>query len=259
MGTGQNLTVMSSARAAEATALQPVLRIAAAALPVFFPLLLVLISVGAWQGLGRASGVPGIERVGSWAEITGGLAVWLVAVSLLAMAGLYKKAPMAIPFGVPVLSAFGLFLFTRVPAASQLLQAAPVSWLIGTMVVRVAGGSFLVALAKGELASRWFALWAGGFDLFVGVTALPLAWWVGTGSQTALWAAVVWNVIGLLDFVVAIAIGRVVPGSGLAQMLLLETPVMRALKPTVYGIGTFGVPLAIIVHVSSLWQLANRL
>lgn len=248
----------SPAQARRETAdLPPTFTIAAAVLPAVFPLLLAMVSVWTWLGLGRASDVSASGRLSAWLAITGGLAIWLGAVTVLAIGGFYRKAPMTIPFGVPVLSAIGLFLFFRVAHAYQLLQAAPVAWLIATMVVRLAGGSFLVGLAKGEVQTRWFALWAGGLDVFIGATALPLAWWVSSGSQAAVGAAVAWNVIGLLDFIVGIAIARVVPGSGPAQMVLLETPVMSALKPTVYGIGTFGVPLAIIIHVLSLWQLAH--
>src|SRR5262249_13508110 len=42
--------------------------------------------------------------------------------------------------------------------------------------------------------------------VFVGVTALPLAWLVSSGSPLAVAAAIAWNAIGLLDFVVAIAV-----------------------------------------------------
>src|SRR5262249_29878288 len=131
----------------------------------------------------------------------------------------------------------------------------PRSWLIGLMVVRIAGGAFLVGVAKGEVTTPWFAAWAGGLDLLVGVTALPLAWWVSSGAPVALAAAIAWNVIGLVDFVVGIAISRIVPGSGPSYMVSLNTPVMGVLRPTIYGIVTWGVPVAIIVHILSLWQL----
>ena len=47
------------------------------------------------------------------------------------------------------------------------------------------------------------------------------------------------------------------PRLGVGNMVSLNTPVMGALKPTVYGIGTWGVPVAVIVHVPSLRQLAR--
>jgi len=68
---------------------------------------------------------------------------------------------------------------------------------------------------------------------------------------------VVWNLIGLLDFAGAVVIAVVVRGSGPSYMVSLDAPVVGALRPTIYAITTWGVPLAIIVHILSLWQLAN--
>lgn len=230
-------------------------RLLAAILPAVFPLLLAAISLGLWMGLGRTSGVSSAERVTTWLLVTVTLVLWLLAVSILAGVGAYRRAPIAIPVGVPVFAAIGLFLLTRLPHMPQLLDATPLSWLIGTMVVRLAGGAFLAGVARGEVAKPGFAVWAGGLDLFIGATALPLAWWVSSGSSIAFAAAVAWNVIGLVDFAAGIVISRTAPGSGPAYLVSLNTPVMGALKPTIYGIVTWGVPLAIIVHVLSLWQV----
>ena len=227
----------------------------AALLPTVFPLLLAAISLELWMGLGLTSAVSSAERLSTWLLITATLALWLLAVSILAAVGAYRAAPIAIPLGVPVFAAIGLLLLSRLPHIPQLLAVMPLSWLIGLMVVRIAGGAFLVGVAKGEVAKPWFAAWAGGLDVFVGVTALPLAWWVSSGSAVALAAAIAWNVIGLVDFAVGIAISRIVPGSGPAYLVLLDTPVMGALWPAIYGIVTWGVPVAIIVQILSIWQL----
>ena len=40
-------------------------------------------------------------------------------------------------------------------------------------------------------------------------------------------------------------------------MVLLKTPVMGMLRPTIYGIVTWAVPVAIIVHILSIWQLMS--
>jgi hypothetical protein len=207
------------------------------------------------MGLGATTAVPSAERLNTWSLITAVLALWLAAVSALAAAGAYRAAPIAIPLGVPVFAAIGLLLLSRLPLLPQLLAATPPSWLIGLMVARIAGGVFLIGVANGEVVKPWFAAWGGGLDVLVGVTALPLAWWVATGSSFALAAAIAWNVIGLIDFAGGIAISRIVPGSGPAAMVLLKTPVMGMLKPTIYGIVTWAVPVAIIVHILSIRQL----
>jgi hypothetical protein len=105
-----------------------------------FPLLLAALSLELWMVLGRTSEVSSVEQLSMWSRVTATLAVWLVAVSILAGLGAYRAAPIAIPAGVPMFAAIGLFLLTRVPYLPQLLEATPPSWLIATMVVRLAGG-----------------------------------------------------------------------------------------------------------------------
>lgn len=232
------------------------LKLLAALLPAVFPLLVVAIGLGLWLALTRTSEISSPERFSTWLLVTVPLALWLLVVSLLARAGAYRFA-LAIPLGVLLTPAIGLFLLTRVPHMPQLLDATPKSWLIGSMVVRLIGAVFLAAWASREVAKPWFSVWAGSMDAFVGATALPLAWWVSSGSPISLALAVAWNLTGLLDFAVAIVISRRFPSAGPGYMVSLNTPILGALKPTILGIVTWGVPVAIMIHVLSLWQLVT--
>src|SRR5262249_20663336 len=108
---------------------------------------------------------------------------------------------------------------------------------------------------SGEVAAPWFNLEAGSLDVIVGVTALPVAWWVSSGSSLALAVGIAWNVLGLLDFALALAISALVKRAGPTYMVSLTTPVVASLKPTILAIVAWGVPLAIMVHLLSLWQL----
>ena len=117
------------------------------------------------------------------------------------------------------------------------------------------GAIFLVAWASGEVAVPWFNVEAGTLDVIVGAAALPVAWWVSSGSPIALAIGVAWNLLGLLDFALAIGISATVKGAGTTYMVSLNTPVVAALKPTILGIVTWAVPLVIMVHILSLWQL----
>jgi len=136
--------------------------------PTLFPLLLAAISLGLWMALGRTTAVSSQERLSRWLIVTLGLAVWLVGVSILAARGFYRTVAIAITVGVPLFAGIGLFLITRLPHVSEVLMAAPLPWLIGTMVVRIAGAGFLVAAAKGELSKPSFVVWAGALDTFIG-------------------------------------------------------------------------------------------
>lgn len=230
-------------------------RLLAAVLPGVFPLLVAVIGLGLWLALARASDSSSAERVRTLVIVTVPLALWLLAVSVLARAGAFR-APLAVTAGVLLPPAVGLLLLTRLPHLPQLLDATPRSWLIGFMVVRLVGGVFLAVWASGEVAKPQFNVWAGSLDVMIGATALPLAWWVAAGSAIAVATAVVWNLVGLLDFAGAIVTSRRFPGAGAsAYMIWLDTPVVAAFRPTIFGIVTWAVPLAIMIHVLSLWQL----
>jgi hypothetical protein len=229
-------------------------QLSAAIVPAVFPLLVVVIGLGLWLALARTSDTSSAERVLTWLVITVTLALWLLVVSILARRGAYR-ARLALPAGVLLPPAIGLFLLTRLPHLPQLLDATPKSWLIGLMVVRLVGGVFLAAWASGEVAKPWFNVSAGSIDIIVGVTALPVALWVSSGSTMALAIGIAWNLLGLLDFALAMGLARIFPSGGPSHMVSLNTPIVAALKPSIIGILAFGVPLSIMVHVLSLWQL----
>jgi hypothetical protein len=229
-------------------------RLLAAVLPGVFPLLVAVLGLGLWLALVRTGDISSAERVRTLLIVTVPLALWLLVVSLLARAGAYR-AQLAVTAGLLIPPAVGLLLLTRLPHLPELLDATPRSWLIGFMTIRLVGGVFLAVWASGEVAKPQFNVWAGGLDVIIGATALPLAWWVSTGAPVALATGVAWNLVGLLDFAGAIGISRTIRGAGPPAYIVSNTPVVAALRPTIVGIITFGVPLAIMVHVLSLWQL----
>ena len=116
---------------------------------------------------------------------------------------------------------------------------------------RLEGFVFLVLMATGQMPALW-ALPAGIGDVLVG----SMAFWVASRVDTPRGRrrAVVFNLLGLLDLVVAVALG-VTTNPGAAQLFhttptsVLVTHFPLALVPT------FLVPLAFTVHIVSLWQL----
>jgi len=121
-------------------------------------------------------------------------------------------------------------------------------------VSRGRGAAWLVALLSRELRKPQFSIEAGILDVLVGLTAVPTALLVARGSPYATGIGIVWNAVGLFDFLLAIGLARI-PGGGPGHMLITRTPALLALRPAVLGIVALGVPLAIILHVLSLWQL----
>jgi hypothetical protein len=183
------------------------------------------------------------------------LAAWFAAASALAQVGFLgggSAAPPVAVFGlrivVPlVIGALALAFFE--PLRSLVSEREN---LIAIQTYRVIGGVFLVLLALNALPAV-FAIPAGIGDVLIGLTALGAARSV-RGGQVA--RAVAWNLLGLLDLVVAFAIGlAAAPGP---LRLLAVTPSTAALRvlPLVL-IPTFVVPLSILLHVVSLRSLAG--
>jgi hypothetical protein len=114
----------------------------------------------------------------------------------------------------------------------------PLSWTIWPQTFRAIGGIFLIYWAAGHMPGG-FALPAGLGDLFVGVTAPWMTRYV-LRSQYSRRIVVFWNLLGVLDFVIAFATG-----------FTFNTPTAYPLVL----IPGFLVPLALGFHLHSFRKL----
>lgn len=120
----------------------------------------------------------------------------------------------------------------------QVNDEMPLSWTIWPQTFRAIGGIFIVYWAAGHMPGG-FALPAGLGDLLVGLTAPWVTRYVIRGGYSKR-LVVIWNLIGVLDFVVAFATG-----------FAFNTPTVY---PLVLVPG-FLVPLALGFHLHSLRKL----
>ena len=181
-----------------------------AAGPVPWRLVLLLVSnavflYGLWEGLKRASFSPS-TRLAAWCTVALVLVVWLALIWMLAANGIFQRSIGAVPvlplaIFVPVV--IGSLVLARWKAIARLLDATPVSWLVGLQVYRILGGAFIVYWIHGTMPGV-FALPAGVGDVLVGLLSLPAAIWVASDRPIGKRIGVRWNVLGLTDFVVAI-------------------------------------------------------
>jgi hypothetical protein len=210
------------------------------------------ILVGLWLGLQR-TGLDNRTRVATWLAIAVPLFVWLVVVWQLAFAGVLQGGQGRVPslpvaIIVPVL--VGLVLLVRSRRIAAVLDVIPPTWLVGLQVYRVFGATFLVQWGLGHL-SGVFALPAGIGDILVGMLALPVAFYLGSGARGGRTIAIAWNLLGILDLIVAVTLGAL-SQSGLLQGLgVPNTPIGYPLVM----IPAFAVPQSLILHGLSLWQL----
>ncbi len=226
----------------------------------------IVVAAILWAGLRSAAHRTGYSRaaanrLGLTAAI--GMALWLpIAVTI----SVIFVAPMPAGFGsgvaflslllVPVVIACA---FLAGSGGRRLAHAIPQHWLIGAQVYRVVGAVFLAAAVAGVLP-MWFAGPAAYGDILTGATAPFVAWWAykrGIGWKPAV---LIWNLVGLADFIVALGLGSQTFFVGASQSAFgaaeISTGPLREL-PLVL-IPQFLVPAGIILHLLSLWKLATE-
>lgn len=214
------------------------------------PFGVITIAIGVWVMLSEsASSTPSARR---WMLGIGlALVAWFVAAFTLTRSGLFlgegllPGLRLGLALALPVL--IGVMAYRALPALRAIVDAVPVHWLIGFQFARNLGIVFLV-LADIGLLPTVFAYPAGYGDVLVGLLAPLVALAYFRRKPYARGLAIIWNVIGLLDFAVAL-------GTALANVDTFTSPVVLS---HIQLIPTFGVPLFILLHLATLRQLTRR-
>ncbi len=122
-------------------------------------------------------------------------------------------------------------------------------------VYRVFGVSMAIQALKGALPTL-FGLPAGFGDLFIGLTALLAAAALASGTRSGRAVFVLWNVLGLLDLLIAVSTGTL--AASLSSGPVTMAP-MRLYPLSL--VPAFGVPLAFLLHFTGLarfWSLSRQ-
>jgi hypothetical protein len=240
--------------------LQPA--ISASGVPTAAPRLMVhgLIALGLWLGLERTDLTSGRRRT-TWLAVMIPYTLWMAVAWSSAINGVFftGASPPPLPLlplaiFLPVIIGAPLLLLSK--RVGQVLDAMPASWLVALQLYRVFGSWALVAGLRGALPSV-FGVPAGIGDVLTGLFAVPAAIAVATGTAQGRRAAIAWNILGLADFAVAIALGFIT-SPGRFQLIVPDVPSIGAgaypgvLTPAVV------VPSSILLHALSLRQLIRR-
>jgi len=184
------------------------------------------------------------------------LATWFVAVTAGAVSGAWldPAAPRFLGYFLPaLLLALVVWRAGWLRAAVQTMPPSRIPWL---QTLRVGGGlTLFAAWASGLAPWGWVAL-AGPGDILVGIGAAGVAVALARGFPWARTAAVAWNVFGLVDIAHTLVRGLLAaPGP---QRRIFEDPpnLVPAVFPFLY-LTAFIVPLTILLHILSLWQLST--
>ena len=188
------------------------------------------------------------------------LFLWLVLMLILGSNDAFVRSPGALP--LPILAGFltpilvFLVAFWTVGHFRHFVMSVDLPVMAGIQAWRLGGLGFIALYAYGILPGL-FAWPAGLGDMAIGVTA-PLII-VALRRQPAFAAGRlfwVWNLLGILDLVVAVSLGALsaVLGIGISTQAM-TFPMGR--MPLVI-VPTFLVPLFLMLHLASLLQ-ARRL
>jgi hypothetical protein len=217
-----------------------------------------LIALGLWLSLERSGLTPGQRRT-TWLAVMVPYTLWGAVAWSAAINGVFRAGASALPLlplaiFLPVIIGAPLVLVSK--RVGQVLDAMPASWLIALQVYRVFGSVFLAGALRG-LVPGVFGWPAGIGDVLTGLFAVTAAIAVATGTAEGRRAAIIWNVFGLADFAVAIALG-LITSPGPLQLIVPSVPSIGAgVYPNVLT-PAFVVPSSILLHALSLRQLRRR-
>jgi hypothetical protein len=187
------------------------------------------------------------------------LAVWFVIVVILgATLALDAKAGVGI-IGLGAASALPIvaicFAFFTISSVRSALFAIPLPVLVAVNALRVLGASFVLLYAAHRLPAP-FALSAGFGDIFVGLTALPIALLIARYGARALGPAIVWNLIGIADLIAALFLDAT---SSAGPIQIFTGPPDTSLMVTLPWIliPCFLVPMFLSLHVAIFYRLGR--
>jgi hypothetical protein len=137
----------------------------------------------------------------------------------------------------------------------EVVDRIPQQLLLAFQSYRLVGAVFLPLMAIGILPT-FFAVPAGVGDIVAGLAALGAAYLYAKRSAGAWGVAVATNLVGMLDFVVALGAGSRFLAAPLQALFGGASATTEVLSVFPLGlIPLFVVPLGLIVHLHSLTRL----
>lgn len=194
------------------------------------------------------------KKLGQSLIILGILAAWYALVYFLGTAGLWAN-PTILPFmaiGFITLFFWLRFLY-RMPLLQNIASAIPVHWLVAVQIFRFMGIGFLSFYNLGLIPGQ-FAIPTAWGDVFIGVTAIPVAILLWMRQSFAKKLAIWWNYIGIADLTMAITLGIMTFPRPIQVLHTQPDNLLIAFYPLV-TVPLFAVPLSLLIHLFSLREL----
>ena len=192
--------------------------------------------------------------------IVGVLALWFVVVFLLGAAGAIARPPGTPPFPILIGATAPVIVFLGAywgwPAFRAYVLSLDLPLATAIQAWRAGGLGFLALYAHGVLPGA-FAWPAGLGDIAIGVTAPWVALALVRRPGFAISRVfVVWNLLGILDLVVAVSVGGL--SSALASGAAGEVTTGPMAQLPLVLIPAYLVPLFVMLHLAALFQARRQ-
>lgn len=177
------------------------------------------------------------------------VALGLNTVSIYPGDGIWVEGDRArtLPYLAIIFAPVAIYMLSRSFSSTRrtAIEAVPTNLLVGSQFYRIAGFTFYLGYLGGLYPAE-IAFPAAIFDVFIGVTAIPLALMLVRRPVRS--TLIAWNLIGLFDFLLAISL---VTASVYGLVQLDPAPSALGQIPSILT-AVFAVPFGIIVHLEVL-------
>ena len=199
------------------------------------------------------------QSAGGRIKILVALGAWFVLVLAIGASGALSPAGGGAPaLGLTVILPIAALVgaYFALPSIRDAMATTPLPALIGLHAIRLLGFTFIILYAEGRLPAP-FAPSAGWGDMFIGATALPVAWAVVRFGARVRPLVLLWNALGVADLVVALTLGPLsAPGPLQVFVGPPDTSPMTALPWLI--IPGFLVPILLFTHVVIFTRLSAK-
>jgi hypothetical protein len=199
------------------------------------------------------------RTAGGRAAILIALSAWFVLILALGATGALSPASGGAPaLGLTVALSIAalVWAYFALPSVRNAMATTPLPALIAIHAIRLLGFTFIVLYADGRLPAP-FAPSAGWGDVFMGATALPLAWAVTRFGARMRPLVLLWNALGVADLVVALTLGPLsAPGPLQVFVGPPDSSPMTSLPWLI--IPGFLVPILFFIHIVIFTRLLAK-
>jgi hypothetical protein len=225
------------------------------------PLLAAALFVAALSSAARRVRLPAKNSSAVILSVAAFVIVWFAAYACVAGQGMFTANP-ALPIPLlPIALLLPLIVaicaFQAVPTLRVLAEEIPQRQLIGIQIIRLMGFGFLLLLAQ-SLLPPVFALPAGLGDMFVGAEAILVAGLYARRAASASMMGLIWNLTGIVDFVVSMAIGFLASTTPLQLIHVSPSTDLITFLPLAM-VPVFGIPIFLTLHALSLRRVIAEL